>query len=66
VKCPKCFSSYISPKRLTIFGRLLKFFQAPAVEGRNSLRYQCGACHFVFTAPDRRLLSRKERDDQER
>jgi hypothetical protein len=28
---PECFSSYISLKELTIFERLLKFFQAPAV-----------------------------------
>ena len=38
-------------------------FQAPQVgDGRNLQRYRCGACHFVFTAPDRRLLSREERD----
>jgi transposase-like protein len=62
VKCPRCLSSYITPKKSTIFERLAKFFQAPPTEGRDLLRYRCTACHFVFTARDRRLLSRKKRD----
>jgi transposase-like protein len=62
MKCPRCLSSYITLKKLTIFERLVKFFQAPPAKGRDSLRYRCTACHFVFTARDRRLLSRKGQD----
>jgi hypothetical protein len=62
VKCPKCFSGYISLARLTLFGRLFERFRPPAREERNLLRYRCTVCYFAFTAPDRRLLSRNERD----
>jgi rubredoxin len=61
VKCPKCMSGRVAFQRPTVFERFLKLFQEPAArDDRLSRRYRCGACHFVFTAPDRRLVSRRD------
>jgi hypothetical protein len=59
MKCPKCLSGRISLTRQTIFGKFLGVFSEPEKDGaRVSQRYRCGACKFVFVAPDRRLQSR--------
>jgi hypothetical protein len=61
VKCPKCMSGRIAFQRPTILQRLLKLFGEPAVaDDRVSRRYRCGACNFVFAAPDRRLMTRRD------
>jgi hypothetical protein len=61
VKCPKCFSGRISYKPPTIFDKFREVFAEPKVGDRPSQRYRCGACHFIFVAPDRRFLPRGDK-----
>ena len=64
VKCRSVFKPH-QPEAFNDIRAISEAFYGSPAPGRILHCYRFGACHFVFTASDRRLLSREERNARE-